>query len=464
MKKPRPLVPEQPQPPMIEVLLLVADAIDRTGPVVSDQDRTVLVLDDVGRAAEITLVAFEPAGREHVLLGILAVGPDGDPHDPGALIFMPVPRAVFGDQDAVLVLGGKLAAGVELHAERSHVGAELQHRRGELRTFVTHRELWIRQVALMAVRIAEVLAELRDHVELVARYIVAHPVTGVFGEPVLAAARIDIAADAVANAERHDFGITGFRIDAANLREAGRRDPDVEGRAERQVEPAILIDGDILPAMRGIGGHVVIHDLAVAELVEIGFGVVVFDQLVDRDDVQRTILEREAGGHVQTLEDGLDLFLAAIVFDGIDVAEAERADEQRAFVAPGHLPRGQYARRVNFDLEARRQLDLLHHRSQFGFRRAGRRARRWCEALLSFSLVAKEPVVRRMGPEFLGAGFVLFQWLLLCANLAGTRRNDDRCERKYGSIESRFHCVTPCAAKRLRYLFRAFRETNFGGL
>src|SRR5882762_201149 len=158
MKKPRPLVPEQPQPLMIEVLLLVADAIDRTGPVVSDENGTVLVQDDIGRAAEIALVAFEPAGREHVLLRILAVGPDGDPHDPGALIFMPVPRAVFGDQDTVLVLGGKLAAGIELHAERSHMRTEIEHGRREFRTFVTHRELRIRQVALVAIRIAEVLA------------------------------------------------------------------------------------------------------------------------------------------------------------------------------------------------------------------------------------------------------------------------------------------------------------------
>src|SRR5712664_4269985 len=114
---------------MIEVLLLVADAIDRAGPVVSDEDRTVLVQDDIGRAAEIALVAFEPAGREHVLLGILAVGPDGDTHDPRPLVFMPIPRAVLGDQDTVLIVGGKLTAGVELHAERSHMRTEIEHRR-----------------------------------------------------------------------------------------------------------------------------------------------------------------------------------------------------------------------------------------------------------------------------------------------------------------------------------------------
>ena len=51
-----------------------------------------------------------------------------------------------------------------------------------------------------------------------------------------------------------------------------------------------LSTGDVFPAMRGIGRHVVIHHLAVAELVEIGFGVVVFDQLVDGDDVERAVL------------------------------------------------------------------------------------------------------------------------------------------------------------------------------
>src|SRR3982074_3834531 len=170
-KKLRPLVPEQPQPLIFQLLLLavvvaaVADAIDRAGPVVGNENRTVLGLDDIGRPAEIALVAFEPAGCEHVLLGVLAVGTDGDPHDPRTLIFMPVPRAVFGDQDRVLVLGGKLLAGIELHAERSHMRAEIEHRRCEFRTLVTHRELRSRQVALMAIGITKVLAYLRDHVE-----------------------------------------------------------------------------------------------------------------------------------------------------------------------------------------------------------------------------------------------------------------------------------------------------------
>src|ERR1700716_1401320 len=58
-----------------------------------------------------------------------------------------------------------------------------------------------------------------------------------------------------------------------------------------------------------------------------------------------------------------------------------------------------------------------------------------------------------MGPEFLGAGLVFLQSLVLCAGLIGPRDNQDCCERKNGSIESRFHRVTPYAAKRLRLLF-----------
>ena len=205
--------------------------------------------------------------------------------------------------------------------------------------------------------------------------------------------------------------------------------------------------------MRRIGRHVVIHHLAFAELVEIGFRVLVFDQLVDRDDVERAVPEGETGGHVQALEDGLDLFLSAIVGDGVDVAETERADEQRTLVAPRHLPRGQHARCIDFDLEARRQLDLLHQGGEFGFRCAGRRTGRRREALLGFGLVAEEPVVRRMGPEFLVAGLVVLERLLLRADLSGPGDNANCRERKDGSIENRFHRITPYAARRLRMLF-----------
>src|SRR6201988_2251808 len=187
-------------------LLAVADAIDRTGPVVGNEDRSVLGDHDIRRAAEITLITLDPAFRKDLLLSVLAVRPDDHALDTRALILGPVPGAVLSDQDVVLVLGRELVASIELHAERRDMGAELGGRGRELLALVPHREFRIGHVTLMAVGIAEMLADLRDHVELVARHVVADPVAGVFGEPVAAGARIDVAADAVADAKRPDFG------------------------------------------------------------------------------------------------------------------------------------------------------------------------------------------------------------------------------------------------------------------
>src|SRR6201996_4284654 len=116
---------KQPRPSNFQCLFTVAVAIDRTCPIVGDEDRTVLGQDDIVRPAQIALIAFDPARGKNILLGVLSVGVDRHAHDAAALIFVPVPGTVFCDQDAVLVLGGKLVAGIELHAERSDMGAEL---------------------------------------------------------------------------------------------------------------------------------------------------------------------------------------------------------------------------------------------------------------------------------------------------------------------------------------------------
>src|SRR4029079_14811644 len=160
------------------------------------------------------------------------------------------------------------------------------------------------------------------------------------------------------------------------------------------------------------------------------------------DDVERAVKERQAGGHVEALQDGLDLPLSAIVLDRIDVAETEGTDKQRALVAPGHLARFQDVGGIDFNIETRRQLDLLHQGREFGLRCAGRRTGRWRLTFLSLGLVAEEPVWRRVGPEALGAGLIFFQRLLWRVSLAAPRHNQNGCERKNGSIESRFHRVT----------------------
>ena len=56
--------------------------------------------------------------------------------------------------------------------QRCHVRAEIEHRRGELAALVAHGEFWEPGVALVAMRVAEILAQPRDVVQLVAGYVV----------------------------------------------------------------------------------------------------------------------------------------------------------------------------------------------------------------------------------------------------------------------------------------------------
>ena len=217
----------------------VADAIDRAGPVVGDEDRAVLVEHDVGGAAEIALIAFEPAAKRTL--------PAWRSCRRGSTItrMIRAPWYLCRFQEpcsAIRMLflysARELIAGVELHAERRHMRAEIEHGRRELRALVPHREL-VDPANCPGGNTDSQNARRSSMIMLSLSLgsVVAHPVAGVFGEPVFAGARIDVAADAVADAERIDFGVAGLGIDAADLRDAGRRNADVEGRSERQVEP-----------------------------------------------------------------------------------------------------------------------------------------------------------------------------------------------------------------------------------
>src|SRR5579859_7887353 len=186
--------------------LPVADLVDGTRPVVGDEERAVGRYQHVRGTPEVFLVTVDPAGGKNLLLhDTLAVLVEDDADDAAALIFVPVPGAVLGDEDVVLVLGPELVAGVEFHAERRHVRAQLGRGRRELRALVSHGVDGIGDIPLVAIGIAEVLSDLRDVVELVRWFVVAEPVARVLGEPVIARLRVDVAADAVAHAERHDL-------------------------------------------------------------------------------------------------------------------------------------------------------------------------------------------------------------------------------------------------------------------
>ena len=153
--------------------------------------------------------------------------------------------------------------------------------------------------------------------------------------------------------------------------------------------------------MRNVRRHVVIDDLRLRHGVEVSFRIVVFVDLVDVGDVKRAVVERDAAGHPEPLaDDGLDGPFAAFVDDGVNLAVSaeQRPDEQRALVAPRHLPRIGHAARPQLDLEAGRQLDLLQFGFDLVFGEAGRRRQGFqiVGTLELLGFVSHEPVVRRM--------------------------------------------------------------------
>src|SRR5262245_7040638 len=144
---------------VIPLAAAVRDAVEGSSLVVGDEEASVGHHLDVNGAAP-NIPAIEPALGENLLLDCLAAFDDHARYavpDPLAA----VPGAVLGDEDRVLILGWKLAAGIEPHSERRHMRPQLSHRRHEVATRSLPAELGVGDVALMAIRIAEMLTRLR---------------------------------------------------------------------------------------------------------------------------------------------------------------------------------------------------------------------------------------------------------------------------------------------------------------
>src|ERR1700733_3681256 len=201
-------------------LAIVPDAIDRSGLIIRDQERPIHRADRHISGAAPVLVVLDPTPRERLLRDVLAIRVGLDADNLGPSVHKLVPAAVLGEEDVVPVLSRETVPGVELHAQHPHVRPDVQGRRCELAALVAHGVFRIRNVALVTIGIAEVLTVLDQVVELVGRDVVAHPVARILGEPELAGSRIDVAADAVALAERSHLRQALVRVDVAILRRA----------------------------------------------------------------------------------------------------------------------------------------------------------------------------------------------------------------------------------------------------
>src|SRR6266542_5518840 len=238
---------------------LVGDPVDRPRIVVRHEERAVLHLLRVDRAAP-DLVALEPPLREDLVLG-RGTGPERDHHHPEADLLRPVPGAALGEKGAVLVLGREHRARVEVDAVSGHVRPRLEERRYELRARAPLAELWVEDIALVAVRVAEVQALLRCDVEAVARHVVAQPVAAVGGEVELLGHRVPVEAHAVADAAGDVLEAGAVGIDAGDVGMSVRRHADVAGRADVEVELAVRPEGQVLPPVRQVAGQDVVDDL-----------------------------------------------------------------------------------------------------------------------------------------------------------------------------------------------------------
>src|SRR5207249_8266233 len=158
------------------------------------------------------------------------------------------------DEDRSLIFRWEHLARVEAHPERCGVRAQERGGLDEVVAGLAPSELGIGEIALMAVRVAEVLlARLREAVQLVLGKVLREPVALIVGEPELARLRMEVETDGVAHAAGDDLHTAAVEVHAADVRVLVRVGiTDIAGRADRHVELAVGSDLDELPAVRDL--------------------------------------------------------------------------------------------------------------------------------------------------------------------------------------------------------------------
>ena len=322
--------------------------------VVAHQHRAVLEHQEVHRPAQVGVVLDE-AGHEGLdLRAALAVGPG---HRDVGVLGGAVPGAVARDEHRAAVLGREHLSLIEGHAQRRGVWAQQRGGLGVVGAALAPAEFRIEDVALVAVRIAEVLVGLGHHVELVVGQVLGEPVAPVVGEPEVAGLRIEVEAHRVAHAARDGLDAAAVEVHAEDARMRVVGLAEVAGRADRVVE-LLVADAQVAPAVVLAAGQLVVEHHRLAGVVELVLDAVVALDLLVRREVERALVEFDAGGELGLVDDGLRLAVA-LLGNGIDlVADEQRAHEHRALGALAQRARIEHARGPGLDLEARRQLEL----------------------------------------------------------------------------------------------------------
>ena len=120
---------------------------------------------------------------------------------------------------------------------------------GEVAAGMSPAEFGVGDIALIAIRRAEMLADLGQAIEFVLRHVFRHPVAAVVGEIELLGFRMPVEADGVADAARDHSTPVPSRFIRADLAVGVVVQHVVAGLSDRNIELVVGADGDELPAM-----------------------------------------------------------------------------------------------------------------------------------------------------------------------------------------------------------------------
>src|SRR5215831_7294653 len=144
-----------------------ANTVNGAIEIIGDEQRAVRHGKDIHRSPNVVVVLDE-AGNERFHRSECAIAVQLDDHDIAADLHSAVPGSMPREEHHVAILVAESVAGVKLQPKRGRMGSEQRDWLAELAARVPPTEFRIREIALVAVGIAEiVLAGLGNAIELV---------------------------------------------------------------------------------------------------------------------------------------------------------------------------------------------------------------------------------------------------------------------------------------------------------
>src|SRR5262245_33459289 len=240
------------------------------------------------------------------------------------------------------------------------MGSEQGNRLGELAARVPPAEFRVREVALVAIGIAEVvLAGLCDPIELVLRDVFGQPVARVFGEIELLQGRMPIHADDLADAMGVDFKALTIETDTVDLGVPLWRYADVAGRANLEAKLLVGAAGEVFPTVRLILRQIAQDDGWLRWVVEVVLDVLYLGDLVKLGNVECALVQGDTVRPVQAGGYDLHLALAVLLDNGVHLILHATRNEHRVFVSLPQRPSIGNAGGVDLDPEAGFDLQLV---------------------------------------------------------------------------------------------------------